>query len=401
MKRQRQIIALLLILLFVSPVRARAVQDDPYVLTLPENGEMVPYAYVTPFTVGHTVLGGDGSRYFSGDCAPRIFRLTGDQGYAVTAYSADAAAEIRPGACYCRLNLEDSTYFSDAAAGKLRAIVEGSFPRCGVEEVQESANGWLTSMGLSEITDLQSGEVILAAQIAIWKVAVGNRYSVNALFGGITDLGEYRGAVLHTEELTQQATNSTAKNIESLYTYFINLEPMAPAVSLISDASITRTVYSCVHDSEGGYTAAVSVTVEAEIKEGDTLTLTASCGGETQEQPLTEAGEYAFIFFGLAQRSAVKLEIHGIQNGADVYLFDAKGEREASQTLLGYDDSVQPVYCQRILMPVPSAPSAVPEDPGMWKEAREAQERGVLDSGVVCDLQAGLTLAAAGFPAAQ
>lgn len=379
MNTQRKACALLLALLLFCPENAHAEQQDPYALTYPEAPEETPYVYVSPFTVDHTILSGGGSRHFSGTWAPRIYRLIGDQGHAVTAYSADAAAEVRPGARYRRLNLEDSTYFSDAAAGKLRAIVEESFPYLGLEDVQERANGWLESMGMLEIENLQSGEAILAAQIAIWKVAMGHSYSVNALFDGCTDLGEYQSAVVYREELSQQITDSTEKNIESLYTYFFNLEPAAPAISLISDASITRTVYSCVQE-DGGYTAAVSVTIQAEIREKDNLTLTASCGEETQAQPLMEAGEYAFTFTGLTQRSAVRLEIYGSQCGGDVYLFDAQGERESSQTLLGYDDSVMPVYCERVLTPVPSGVSTVPEKSKTWLEAGEVQERGVLDS---------------------
>lgn len=122
------------------------------------------------------------------------------------------------------------------------------------------------------------------------------------------------------------------------------------------------------------------MTIQAEIREGDNLTLTASCGEETQIQPLMEAGEYAFTFTGLTQRSAVRLEIYGSQCGGDVYLFDAQGERESSQTLLGYDNSVMPVYCERVLTPVPSGVSTVPEKSKTWLEAGEVQERGVLDS---------------------
>lgn len=379
MNTQRKISALFLAMLLFLPVSAHARQQDPYVLTYPEAPEEMPYDYVSPFTIANTVLNGDGSRYFSGTSVPRVVRLTGETDHTVTAYSADAAAEIQPGARYRRLNLEDSSYFSDAAAGKLRAIVEGSFPRLAVEEVQNRANRWLESRELPEIENLQSGEAILAAQIAIWKVAMGNSYSVNAMFDGVTDLGEYQGKVVHSEEFLQQATDSTGKNIERLYTYFINLEPAAPMNVLISDAAITRMVFACTREEEG-YTTDVSVTIQGEIREGDALTLVVSCGEETREQPLTEAGEYAFTFSGLAQRSDVKLEIHGSQCGGDVYLFDAEGERESSQTLVGYDESVMPVYCERVLMPVPSAPIAVPKKSEIGSEAGEGQERGVLDS---------------------
>ncbi len=359
MKRKRKAAALLwvLILLTLCPGKALGAQEDPYSLVFPERGTEIPYDYLTPFRVEHTILGRNG--YASESAAPRIFRLVEENGHSVSGYGADVAAGMEEGARYRRINLEDSPYFSDAAAGKLRAVVEESFPRCQLETLQERASTWLEARDLPEVTNLQSGEAILAAQIAIWKLSGGNRYSVNALYGGVSDLGDLRESVTHTEALLQGETEHTAQNVSGLYTYFINLEPMAPADILISEASITRTVYSCAQEMDGGWSAQVSVTINGEIGEGDALTMTATCEGQTQVQPLTEEGEYAFPFHGLTQRGEVVLELSGVQHGADVYLFESKGK--ASQTLLGYDDSVMPVFCRRVLTPVPSAAPAVPE----------------------------------------
>lgn len=378
-----------LFLCLMFPVHASAAQEDPYILTVPSperSGEM-PYDYVTPFTVEHTVTRADGSRYFSGSCSPVLFRLTGEAGSDITAYCADAAAGIQPGVRYRRINLEDSTYFNDLAAGKLRAVVQKSFPACQIETVQEHANAWLRERELPEIQSLQSGEAILAAQIAIWKLSGGSGYTAHSLYSGVMDLNGYQESVVHTGELFQQPTEFTGGNIENLYTYFCNLPPEPPVSVLVSEETITRTVYTCARDVEGGYTAEVLVTVNIP-DDLDALTLTASCGEQIQEQPLTVAGEYQFTFQGLPQRAAVKLEIRGIQYGADVFLFDAEGEREASQTLVGYDNSALPVSCERILTPVPSTASAVPAEPEDQVEKAINRERGVPDMAAVSTIQA-------------
>lgn len=344
MRCKRKMTALLLtVLLCFLPLNVRAVQEDAYALALPEKEKA--WACVTPFAVSHAVLGREAS------CNPKLYRLVGEIGHEVVGYSGDGAAEPLPGTRYRRVNLENSVSFSNTTAGRLRSIVKNGYPERTAEEIQGSANHWLEEMGLEEVKELQSGEAILAAQIAIWKLAGGNGYSVNALYSGTVDLADMREEGIYT--LPQQETEHTEKNIELLYTYFCNLEPMPPSVVLASDTSITRTVYSCVQDPEGNYDATVSVTVST----GEALTLTASCEDQTQEQVIAGAGEYCFTFSGLDKRSAVKLALHGLQQGGDVYLFEAEGE--TSQTLLGYDDSVLPVYCERILTPVPSNPSVV------------------------------------------
>lgn len=359
MKKDGKPIAWLLAFSFlcILPLKVNASQEE-YVLAIPQeaSAEAVPYSYVTPFTVTHTVTDLNGEPFFAGNCAPQIFLLTGADGEAVTAYCADAGAPIQPGAHYRRINLEDSSYFNDTVAGKLRAVLRHSFPMRQVEEVQESANLWLRERELPEIKELQSGEAVLAAQIAIWKLAGGGTYTVNSLYGGIADAGGFWERTRHKEELLQKETEHTASNIECLYTYLYNLSPEKANTVLASDASITRTVYSCVSEDDTTYTALICVCVEVQAREEDRLYLKASCGDQTQEQYITGAGEYTFTFTELTQRSEVKLELYGVQYGSDVYLFDAEGGCEASQTLIGYHEGYMPVYSERVLTPIPAAP---------------------------------------------
>ncbi len=359
---KRTAIFLVLLLLLLCPVKAEAAEMEAYSLTYPsgEEPEYKPYCFVTPFAVNHTILRENGTQYYSGISAPQIFRLVNTQedgGSPVAAYCADASARIRSGESYRRINLEDSSYFSDTVAGKLRAIVRQAYPQREIEDIQTAANLWLHARELPEIQELQSGEAILAAQIAIWKLTASSGYTVHALYGGVMDLTGYSGSVTSLQELNQHPTGYTAGNIESLYTYFCNLEPAAPAAVLVSDASITRTVYTCGMSPEGSYTASVTVDVSVSLGEEDALTLTAACGDQRQEQPLTGSGMYTFTFTELPERSAVNLEIKGMQYGEDVFLFDGEGERESTQTLLGWHSGKLPVSCQRTLTPIPAGAS--------------------------------------------
>lgn len=332
MKRKSVIAALVLALPLLAQT-AQAYQENPY--TFACTGP----ACVSPFTTDHTAPPN------SGRTAPTLYQLTGKDDHSLLCYSVDAAGKLPKDTEFRRMNLEDSPWFSDATAEKLRAIVKKGYPMVSVEKLQEEASLWLRERGLPEIVNLQTGEAISAAQIAIWKLSGGSGYRVDALYSGVADPEE--------SSLPQQETEYTAGNIEGLYTYFCNLQPMSPETVLLSDASITRTVYSAARDS--AYAATVSVTVNVTVGEGDDLTLSAACEDQRQEQGLTESGEYTFTFSGLSGHSPVTITLSGTQHGADVYLFDVRGE---GQTLLGYDDSVQPIYSERILTPVPSGPSA-------------------------------------------
>lgn len=321
------------------------------------------YMYTTPFTVNHTVVYGDGSSYTGGNF-PEIFNLInttklslgGDGAYAsIAAYCTDAATGIRKNTSYRRINLEDSTYYKSGAAGKIRAVILNSFPRVSVETIEANANIWLQGQGLPVINGLQSGEAILATQITIWELANADNYTINKFFDGMADLrndyGDYLDNVADTTNVDQQETESTPQNIESLYHYLYNLNSVAPKYDAVSEASFENPVYTAVKESDGTYTITAAANINTQVGVDDALTITATCADQVQSQSVTAADRYSFTFQGLTDRVEVTLEINGYQCGGDVYLFDAEGERNVSQTLVGYDDSRLPVHGEITVTP--------------------------------------------------
>ena len=320
-----------------------------------------PFMYVSPFMVGQTATKDDGSTASSGNGVAVIFNLInttkladgGDGLYAsIPAYCTDVITGIRTDTTYRRINLEDSTYYVGWAAGKVRAVVLNSFPYKDLEAVQTRANSWLRGQGLPEITQLQTGEAILATQIAIWKLANADHYTINQHFSEMMSMSDSMLArTIYTDVSAETESEYTSQNVESLFEYLCNLDAESPRYDAVSEASLEKPVYTAVKESDGTYTVTVKVSVNTTVGESDTLTLSATCGDLIENQSVNAAGEYMFTFQGLADREEVKVEINGYQCGGDVYLFDTLGERDASQTLVGYDDSILPVHGEITVTP--------------------------------------------------
>lgn len=336
--------------------------DSGYVLCFSADkgmdGSAPLYAYASPFMVDHTILDDEGNVSYSGKCFPEVFNLkstvTQNHSYqpaggTIAAYGADVRAETRENTSYRRINLEDSAFFSQKAAGKLRAIVQCSFPYCDIGALQEQANWWLAAEELPQIHQLQSGEAILAAQLAIWTQTNLENYEINAHYDGWQDMTTdawrgYRKQVADQEAINQKPGEYTRQNIESLYAYLCGLEPLDPVHKAVSDFALKQPVYHGVLEEDGTYRVQVEITVEATIGSKDRVILSAQCQEQTQSQQITGAGTYSFTFTGLKERSEVSLEISGSQKGADVYLYDPEGDSGTSQALIAYDESVLPVY---------------------------------------------------------
>ena len=86
--------------------------------------------------------------------------------YEVT-YCCDIGTMMSDGAYYKRLNLEDSEYFSDAQAAKIRSVVTNSYPYVSLEEMKAD----LAAGGFENADKLTRGEILAAVQTAIWACA--------------------------------------------------------------------------------------------------------------------------------------------------------------------------------------------------------------------------------------
>lgn len=331
------------------PVGAEEIQSA-YVLRF--DGGSQPYLYGSRYEYKHSYsdpAAGKNSVWTYWN-APEIFNLVytgGDGDRSIAAYCTDADTSTTGDTGYRRINLEDSTYHESGAAARLRSVILNSFPYLTVEQVASNANAVL---GEGTIQELTQGEVISATQQAIWEITHGKKYTVDNHYTGIRDMDDYDTAdFVYPESLTDCVEGPyTAGNMENLYNYFLGLEGTGPMTLAVSDYSFRDVVYTAEKAADGTYTVTVSYAIDAIVGASDNLTLTATCAGQVQSNPLA-AGEGSVTFTGLDRREAVTLEIEGFQTGADVYLFDAEGARSSSQSMVGYDATTLPVYAKLVV----------------------------------------------------
>ena len=92
----------------------------------------------------------------------------GESNYEVV-YCCDVETMIVDGTYYKRVNLEDSAYYNDAQAAKIRAVVTNSYPYVTMEAMKAD----LAANGFAYANDLTRNEIIAAVQCAIWASANG------------------------------------------------------------------------------------------------------------------------------------------------------------------------------------------------------------------------------------
>ena len=325
--------------------------EDGYVLHIAKDA----YVCASPFVADYTLTGEDGQTVFSGEDFVEVYHLTadgaGEQDVSIAAYSVIPGADVPEKTGYRRVGLEDSGCFSAETAGKLRAVVQWSYPHKDVNAIQAAANPWLLSHGIPEIRHLQRGEAVLAAQLAIWELTNPGEFSVNDNLSRWEDMTtpgwrNYLKKVTNADVSREQLTEDSAANVAGLYRYLCSLKPAAPGCETVSDATLRNPVYTAVKEPDGTYTVTVSVDIQTTVGSLDALTLSADCGGQTETQTVVEAGSCTVSFSGLTDRPEVTLKITGTQHGGDVYLFEGENHR-----LLGFDDSILPVHGKLLVKP--------------------------------------------------
>lgn len=353
MKRSAALLLALCVVLagfsgFTTPAAAAEPQGS-YVLRYDDLGQ--PYLYGSRYQCDHSYNDPEAgpNSVWSYYNAPEIFNLVynGPEGsHSIAAYCTDADTSTYSGGSiyYRRINLEDSTYHDAGAAERLRAVILNTFPYLTVDAVAANVNA---ALGEGSAQQLTQGEVISATQQAIWEITHGEKYSVDDNYVGVRGMYAYDASQFVYPGSLDDCIESefTETNIRNLYQYFLNLPGQGPMADAVSEYSLKDVVYDAVRQEDGTYTVTVSYTIDAELRDGDNLSLTAVCGDESSTQPLA-SGAGAVEFTGLADKKAVTLTISGTQAGADVYLFDAQGDRASSQSMVGYDTTTLPVFVQ-------------------------------------------------------
>lgn len=277
----------------------------------------------------------------------------------IPVYCTDGNISVQNNQSYRRINLEDGTYFDAVTAGKIRAIFLNSFPTVrDMTALSTAANAWLEANApeAGTVADLTGAEALLATQIAIWQHAnrgtfrIDDYYVSSEDFAGKEDM--LASKIIYPDSgsrAMEPATEYTEQNITALVRYLSALAPVGPNMLTVSDSTLHIQSAKAEKKEDGTFHVTVEFTTTADWNPGDQMTVTVFCEDQHRSFPLTaeNMGDvHCVIFENVVKPENVRVEINGYQTAADVFLFDGSGNRDATQSLVGYDDSTLPVHAE-------------------------------------------------------
>lgn len=297
----------------------------------------------------------------------------------IPAYCVDVWVGVKEASRYRQQNLEESTYAGDMA-DKLRAIVLGGFyltPIPGETEAEHRVRvqAKLQELGTAAgVPDLTIGEAISATQGAIWKAAHGSLFEIlgfcrdsvysskrDDLFQwyNICDEERINGHIVTSySRITAECKAELNSRMTKVYDYLLTLDPIPPAEPMASPKSfLFAGAGTPVDNGDGTYDILVKTTVDVNIDADDSLTLIASVSDSASvSAPLHDGAQaLSLTLENVPAEDAfeeVTLTIEGTQTAYDVFLFDAEGEREESQTMIGMNHSSMPVRTSTRAVPL-------------------------------------------------
>lgn len=325
--------------------------NDPYVLDYDGTYSGSQWQYFSPYWPAFIL---DGVSDYTQSISFTLYNTI--SGEVIPAYCTDLNVGLAHGSNFRRLNLEDSTY-AGASAGLLRSIVNHGFPSVNVEALGTAAG----------VEGLTVGEAVAATQAAIWQAAHGERVQFTD-FCDTIDTEWTPDATAHYDACNAEIVNGYAaavneakieEHISKVFDYLISLEPTAANHIVVSNNTFTEwstPVVTKNTPANEGDPVTCNVSVTAKVNTGtmagtDNMTISAILGSHFVTMPMDGGNTYTLIIENVPEAEAygnVKLAIDGYQTGSDVYLFDAVGTRDESQSLIGKDSSRLPVHAEVI-----------------------------------------------------
>ena len=350
-----------------------AESKDPYVYAIGQDPENNRWYYETS---NHTVqlTGGGAVHIFpmvdttkvTGDWTPNGIYQSGVSNYDVM-YCCDAITGTDGEIYYKRVNLEDSEYFTDAQAKKLRAIVENAYPYVSVEEAKAA----LKEAGFAQADELDRSELITATQAAIWIIANPDsgdtyRYLKTAktgrklLWGGYMhefadEITNFADSKTSTGYLTNP--NGVGDRVNALIDFYLAMEGIEAEAGqiVITNLNISK---SKVAKSDDLYAVEINVSLNHGADDNDDIKIYVSVNGELTDVvvPVTAATEYT-VNLNAKTNDTVQVVVSGTQKlERGVYFYAPKPQdidgdgiatsREVSQNLIGVGSGETPVYAE-------------------------------------------------------
>lgn len=295
-------------------------------------------------------------RICDGGYIPAIYNIVDGGGEQHNVYCCDYEVNILKTGdkiAYRRLTLENSGYYDEEAAKKIRAIAFNSYPVLSLEEMKTRMDkaGYTLNESVSE------EQLLSGAQRAIWQYSnsdsVNNQAAYNfslKIKDGYADVikppeGKYK-------ESGRQYYNEINENVQKVYDYLMSLNG--------KEASPGGIVLNGVQAAplSAGTSGAVDVLLRFELKndrhggitldEKDVLTLTAN----NQIFPCSEwknegNGTYSVMIQGVTAGENIDVTISGDQYLArDAYFYEPVSGRHAAQCFVGVAEGSTPVFAR-------------------------------------------------------
>lgn len=295
-------------------------------------------------------------RICEGGYIPAIYNIVDGGGEQHNVYCCDYEVNILKTGdkiAYRRLTLENSGYYDEEAAKKIRAIAFNSYPVLSLEEMKTRMDkaGYTLNESVSE------EQLLSGAQRAIWQYSnsdsVNNQAAYNfslKIKDGYADVikppeGKYK-------ESGRQYYNEINENVQKVYNYLMSLngKEASPGGIVLNSVEATPlstgaggTVdillkFKLKNDKHGGIT----------LNEKDVLTLAAN--GKTfpsREWRDEGNGEYSVTLQGVTAGENIDVTISGEQYLArDAYFYEPVSGRHAAQCFVGVAEGSTPVFAR-------------------------------------------------------
>lgn len=293
-------------------------------------------------------------RICEGGYIPAIYNIVDGGGEQHNVYCCDYEVNILKTGdkiAYRRLTLENSGYYDEEAAKKIRAIVLNSYPVLSLNEMMQNMEkeNYVLNDSVSE------EQMLSGTQRAIWQCSNKSEVENQKVYRYSHRITDGYSDVIKVPEDTYKESNeyydeNINENVQKVYDYLMSLNG--------KEASPGGIVLNGVQAAplSAGTSGAVDVLLRFELKndrhggitldEKDVLTLTAN----NQIFPCSEwknegNGTYSVMLQGVTAGENIDVTISGEQYLArDAYFYEPVSGRHAAQCFVGVAEGMTPVF---------------------------------------------------------
>lgn len=297
-------------------------------------------------------------RICEGGYIPAIYNIVDGGGEQHNVYCCDYEVNILKTGdkiAYRRLTLENSGYYDEEAAKKIRAIAFNSYPVLSLEEMKTRMDkaGYTLNESVSE------EQLLSGAQRAIWQYSNSDSVNNQAAYNFSLKIKDDYADVIKAPEGKYKESggeyyNEINENVQNVYDYLMSLNgkeaspggivlngvQAAPLSTGTSGTADVLLKFKLENDKHGG----ISIT----LNEKDDLTLAAN--GKTfpsREWRDEGNGEYSVTLQGVTAGENIDVTISGEQYLArDAYFYEPVSGRHAAQCFVGVAEGSTPVFAR-------------------------------------------------------